>query len=1193
MNPNPLPIAFSASCLVHRFLAVGLLLCLPLWVRSEIVTDGSTGAQVRLSGAEMPITADLGQERGANLFHSFQTFQVSPGESAVFSGAANIENVIARVTGGELSVINGAIKNTIPGAHTYLFNPAGWLFGEGARLEVSGGFHAATAQALDFADQSRFSADKTQGSAFTSAPPAAFGLLGQGGLQVNGGALLQAPTLDLQGGTLDIGAAKLEVKNGTLLNLQGDNINLRSEARLSSLTDTAERGADIRLSATQKLSIQGHNEQKGDSDSLTSLTTGSGDAGNIYLSGAQVQIQNATLTGNTEAQGRGADIRISAREQVVLDSSFVFVNSQSFDADAGLSGNLSIQAHSIELRNNSILNAGVMGYSNGGNVSLQASEDILLGEYSHIYADTYLGSGNGGLVSIQGRNISLLDGAFIDTTTKNVGNAGNIAIHAQGTFKLAGDNTGSDTDATGRSSMVASGTFPLVGNVAEYLGGLGRGGTIDIQAQDLVLEEGGLIYNDSLALPGSGSGAAGNINLIVAGTTRLSGVNPRGETVFGFGSGIYLRSQGQNAGAGGNLSLQTGTLQIEKGAVIISSTTSANPGGSLDIQVADQLLMSGDASQIALYPPEQEQLSYLQNYSPPSYNQSVSGIYSRAEVQYFSTDAAGNKLAGAGGELHIQAKTLELREGAMISSSSTGVGLAGNLDIDVGELRMEKGTSISSDSTLPNSFSFANSAERDARLSLTDDLLEVANVGNGRADYYVQTAQTLQRVHYRNVVSTYAALNTLNDSVALTDGDVVQVLETGQSYMYASWRSGTLDNSGISFKWIPFNAQKIDVVLPDLSALEHTSGWLNLAAGETPPYAEGAVIQALDASNGKSVYFVYTYTPDVRNAGYIFNTPFRIQSFSVTTPSELAQLGSQISLATGNTASITAADGNISHFVYQNQQWSELPPPRNIADIASLNALVLARPGYVSELPSGRMVSSGSQWLSSQNTYRVATLAERDALPAQNGDLVTVTNIGNGQYENYFYDAGQWIVRTHGGNAGQIEVQAEQGIRLSDNSRITTEVVSAGGGGIQLQNNGVLNMHDSQITASVREGAGNGGNVQIQSEFIVQNQSPIVARAIEGNGGNIQISSKGIFQFAPASKSPIDASSQFGLAGTVELSTPEEQLSGSESIVSGNFLQAQGLAANQCAVRDIAELNFFKAHMEYSGTGKNPENFQE
>ena len=158
------------------YLAVALLA--PRMAAAEVATDGSLGRRVSLRGGDIEIGAGLGQQRGGNLFHSFQKFDVETGGRVTFTGPGSVKNVIGRVTGGEPSSIDGTLASTIPDADLYLLNPAGILFGPNARLDVKGSFHASTADELRLADGAVFSALDTAGSTLSVAEPQAFGFLG-------------------------------------------------------------------------------------------------------------------------------------------------------------------------------------------------------------------------------------------------------------------------------------------------------------------------------------------------------------------------------------------------------------------------------------------------------------------------------------------------------------------------------------------------------------------------------------------------------------------------------------------------------------------------------------------------------------------------------------------------------------------------------------------------------------------------------------------------------------------------------------------------------------------------------------------------------------------------------------------------------------------------------------------------------
>src|SRR5579863_9084051 len=125
----------------------GVAVCGPA-AAQHITIDGSLSPAQTLAGPTYTIGANLGKQVGGNLFHSFGVFGLTTGESATFTGPATVTNVVGRVTGGVQSAVNGAINSAIPGANLYLVNPAGFVFGPNATINVSGSFRAATADYL-------------------------------------------------------------------------------------------------------------------------------------------------------------------------------------------------------------------------------------------------------------------------------------------------------------------------------------------------------------------------------------------------------------------------------------------------------------------------------------------------------------------------------------------------------------------------------------------------------------------------------------------------------------------------------------------------------------------------------------------------------------------------------------------------------------------------------------------------------------------------------------------------------------------------------------------------------------------------------------------------------------------------------------------------------------------------------------
>jgi filamentous hemagglutinin family protein len=202
-----------------------LLLLISLSTPAQIITDGTLGQALNLPGPDYQIGPNLGQQRGANLFHSFQDFNLNSLESATFSGPNEIQNVISRVTGGNPSNIDGTIRSTMPNADMYFLNPDGIMFGPNARLDVKGSFHASTADYLRLGDGGNFDAKEPNNSLLTIAPVEAFGFLNSSVAPISiqgGGEIAEIDSKGntsglsvLDGNSLSLIGGKLEIKKGT------------------------------------------------------------------------------------------------------------------------------------------------------------------------------------------------------------------------------------------------------------------------------------------------------------------------------------------------------------------------------------------------------------------------------------------------------------------------------------------------------------------------------------------------------------------------------------------------------------------------------------------------------------------------------------------------------------------------------------------------------------------------------------------------------------------------------------------------------------------------------------------------------------------------------------------------------------------------------------------------------------------
>ncbi|BCL35788.1 filamentous hemagglutinin N-terminal domain-containing protein [Nostoc sp. MS1] len=130
---------------------------------AQIIPDSSLGVENSVVTPNIDIrgiTSDLidgGAIRGANLFHSFQEFNIREGRGAYFTNPTGIENIFSRVTGGNASHIYGKL-GVLGDANLFLLNPHGILFGPNASLDLTGSFLGSTGNSFNFGNGLEFSA---------------------------------------------------------------------------------------------------------------------------------------------------------------------------------------------------------------------------------------------------------------------------------------------------------------------------------------------------------------------------------------------------------------------------------------------------------------------------------------------------------------------------------------------------------------------------------------------------------------------------------------------------------------------------------------------------------------------------------------------------------------------------------------------------------------------------------------------------------------------------------------------------------------------------------------------------------------------------------------------------------------------------------------------------------------------------
>ncbi|SEH06564.1 two-partner secretion domain-containing protein [Candidatus Venteria ishoeyi] len=551
------------------------LLCSAVY--AEVVLDGTLGQTGALAGPNYQVTADLGQQAGGNLFHSFSQLNLQTGESATFSGPDSVSNIISRVTGGKTSFINGMLSSDIAGAGFYLFNPAGVQFGEQASLNLGSSFYVSSADYLRLTDDLRFSAQPNSiPSNLSNASPAAFGFINQNSAPVSFTdsqlSLTNGQHFLVAGGPINLDGSQLKTASGTIQLLATQEPGELATNAIADITN----GADIQLNA---------------SELEVSQTVG----GSLFIHGGDVQLQNSALKAKTRSQTTG-QVQIQAKN-LSLDNTEI--NTKTFGT--GDAGTLQVNAKSMTISNAANLNTSTAGSGQGGKLTVNVTDKLTINK-SLSYAETdypFSGlfsnsenqegpAGDAGTIEVNVGSLEISDAGTISSTSYGSGQGGNINIQVANDAHMRSGGTiitGTLEGDSGSILLHANGLLSLSGqhetgrtSIFSDTYGKGRAGNLNIQANNIELGSQARLSSSSF-----GSGTGGDIQLLAQNIQMKDN------------AGLYSSSESTaaDAGNGGNIYLQTETLTTSNQAVVSSITAGSGNAGQIQIDAENIHLTNG------------------------------------------------------------------------------------------------------------------------------------------------------------------------------------------------------------------------------------------------------------------------------------------------------------------------------------------------------------------------------------------------------------------------------------------------------------------------------------------------------------------------------------------------------------------------------------------------------------------------
>jgi filamentous hemagglutinin family protein len=685
-----------------------------------------------------------GTRAGSNLFHSFKEFSLPTVGTAFFNNALDVKNIFSRVTGGNISHIDGLIRaNGI--ANLFLLNPNGIIFGSNARLNIGGSFIGSTANSIRFADGNEFSAVNPQapplltinvpiGLQFGSNPAPIVN-------QSQAANSLPLPPVEvpipipsnvglqvLPGETLALIGGDISLNNGNLTAFQG-NVFLGSvvSSGLVRFVSTPnglgfdytgiENFGNIELSGTASVTtsgfgggaiqVRGGNVTLRDRSNLVSDTIGNFDGRGIEIEATYFKLTDRAFVGtSTIGQGAGGNLTIRTKDAIELvgigfnNLEQVFIEvaaNRRLDTSlragglftgtdgVGRAGNITIDTRQLRLNNGAFIISPSFGLGAGGTIMLRASESIDISASG--VSTTAFNQGDAGTLTIDTGKLTLRDQAIASTATFGAGNGGNLLVTAKDSVVLSEQQ---ETSLFGTNLSTST------------VGGTGAAGNLEINTRSLLVESGATITSSSGAtatnqlIPSAGKGG----NIVINATDSV--------TVTGTSVGIPpSRSQVITATLGsadsGNLTINTGRLTIADGGGVGASTVGAGRGGNVSInassgvEIAGQTINGVSSSSIATASGDALLASFFPGQlNPTGAAGNLTIITPRLVIRDQGSVSVGSVGSGQAGTIEVIANAIALNNQGIIDGI-TGSGAGGNINLQAQNIQLRGNSRIRTD----------------------------------------------------------------------------------------------------------------------------------------------------------------------------------------------------------------------------------------------------------------------------------------------------------------------------------------------------------------------------------------------------------------------------------------------------------------------------------------------------------------
>lgn len=712
---------------------------------TQLMRDNSLGAEsseiilnVNLGGQTVDLIGG-GARRGANLFHSFQEFNVGNLQRVYFANPVGVENILSRVTGTNPSSILGTLGVLGP-ANLFLINPKGILFGANATLDLRGSLIASTASSIKFADGNEFSAANPSGVPLLmiSVPI---------GLQFNGSEgdiVVQAgqpptpnhPFTEVEDTGQLLGTAQVvnsstsgvpfdaiagELDNNLDVDLYQLFLNAGQPFTASTVGNT-ELNTQLFLFDSNGLGLFANDNSVGLQSTVPgyrSFTPAT--SGIYYLAISNYPNNPLSLQGHIfdavgNPQGSGAKIPLSGWNNIpapsvkantgaytiTLNTRSEGLQVQSGKTLALVGGTVRLEGGKLQVPGGQVTLAGVAG---AGVVGLEqqgqlwqfnlpnglARANVVLTDNSAVNVD----AANGGSINLYAKQLNMTSSSLLAGIANRIASvgssAGNIEINASDSVNL---------DASTIANTIA-------------LEAIGLGGNLNITTGFVSLRNG-----TSLSTITFGNGKAGSINIVAQRDVSFD---------YAVANSVVAPL---SKGEGGDIRITANSVFLTRMSQLAALTQGEGNAGNVEINARDTVRLDGRDPQLGI---PTGLFSAVGDRSPDGQNAKGEGGMVRITASSFlmsngaaiEADINGNGKAGDvsiiardqvsldgnsevssgvqktgngnGGNITISTRLLSINQGSQLTVSSAGLGQAGSLNIEADTIRLDNQGQIRAD----------------------------------------------------------------------------------------------------------------------------------------------------------------------------------------------------------------------------------------------------------------------------------------------------------------------------------------------------------------------------------------------------------------------------------------------------------------------------------------------------------------